>query len=393
MTEEMKSLHKNQTWDLVSLLKGKRTVDCKWVFRKKDGFPGVEDARYKAILSPRQYYKRFNAFIITKGFLRSVFDSCVYHMMVSGNSNIYLLLYVDKMLIVANSMTEINDLKKLLCKEFNMKDLGDLGMENHKKMVRCISHRKSILRRMRNEGFSILGYVDSDFASDLDRRRSITGYIITLAGSAISWKATLQSIVALSATEVEYGNSRSSKGGYMVESQKRIHLDIKPQNILLDQNFNAKISDFGLSKLIEKDESKIVAKMRGAPGYLAPEWLRTLCGRKNVDRSQADEDVHLLSVSRRKAEQQQLVDMVDQNNEDMQLHKEAVTDMMSLAAWCLQGDFRKRTSMSLVVKVREDTVETNIDYDFASLPEAGAGNQQMEATSSSKLPSILSEPR
>ncbi|XP_060190426.1 secreted RxLR effector protein 161-like [Lycium barbarum] len=59
-------------------------------------------------------------------------------------------------------------------------------------------------RRMRNEGFSTLGYVDSDCAGDLDRRRSTTGYIFTLAGSAISWKAALKSIVVLSTTEVEY---------------------------------------------------------------------------------------------------------------------------------------------------------------------------------------------
>ena len=53
-------------------------------------------------------------------------------------------------------------------------------------------------------GISILGYVDSDYAGDLDRRRSTTGYIFTLVGSAVSWKSTLQSIVALSTTEAEY---------------------------------------------------------------------------------------------------------------------------------------------------------------------------------------------
>ncbi|KAH0653798.1 hypothetical protein KY289_031476 [Solanum tuberosum] len=84
-------------------------------------------------------------------------------------------------------------------------------------------------------------------------------------------------------------------------SHKIIHLDIKPQNILLDQNFNAKISDFGLSKLIQRDKSKVVTRMRGTPGYIAPEWLSSvitekvdvyafgivlleiLCGRKNLD--------------------------------------------------------------------------------------------------------------
>ncbi|KAJ8532008.1 hypothetical protein K7X08_011931 [Anisodus acutangulus] len=196
-------------------------------------------------------------------------------------------------------------------------------------------------------------------------------------------------------------------------SQKIIHLDIKPQNILLDQRFNAKISDFGLSKLIEKDKSKVVTRMRGTPGYLALEWLSSvitekgdvyafgivlleiLCGRKNLDWSQADEeDVHLLSVFRRKAEQGQFMDIVDKN-EDMQLHREAVTEMMSLAAWCLQGDFSKRPSMSLVVKTLEGlvTVETNLDYNFTNVPEVGAGNQQREATLSSKLPSVFSGPR
>ncbi|KAJ8532281.1 hypothetical protein K7X08_012204 [Anisodus acutangulus] len=115
----------------------------------------------------------------------------------------------------------------------------------------------------------------------------------------------------------------------------------------------------------------------------------------NLDWTQADEeDVHLLSVFRRKAEQEQLMDMVDKN-EDMQLHREAVTEMMSLAAWCLQGDFAKRPSTSLVVKALEGlvTVETNLNYNFTSLPEVGADNQQREATISSKFPSVLSGPR
>jgi len=47
----------------------------------------------------------------------------------------------------------------------------------------------------------VVGYVDSDYGGDLDRRRSLSGYIFTLYNNAISWKATLQSIVALSTTE------------------------------------------------------------------------------------------------------------------------------------------------------------------------------------------------
>ncbi|KAG8490704.1 hypothetical protein CXB51_013774 [Gossypium anomalum] len=50
----------------------------------------------------------------------------------------------------------------------------------------------------------VIGYVDIDFARDLDRRRSLTGYVFTIGGCAISWKATLQTTVALSTTEAEY---------------------------------------------------------------------------------------------------------------------------------------------------------------------------------------------
>jgi hypothetical protein len=47
------------------------------------------------------------------------------------------------------------------------------------------------------------GYVDSHFRGDLDKRWSLTSYVFTLEGCAISWKATLQSIIALS-IEAEY---------------------------------------------------------------------------------------------------------------------------------------------------------------------------------------------
>ena len=49
-----------------------------------------------------------------------------------------------------------------------------------------------------------IDYVDSDYASDLDNRRTTTGYVFTLSRTPISWKSTLQSIFSLSTTEVEY---------------------------------------------------------------------------------------------------------------------------------------------------------------------------------------------
>jgi hypothetical protein len=51
----------------------------------------------------------------------------------------------------------------------------------------------------------LASYADSDFASsNLDKRRSLTGYVFTVAGCAVSWRATLQPAVAQSTTEAEY---------------------------------------------------------------------------------------------------------------------------------------------------------------------------------------------
>ncbi|GMP46000.1 hypothetical protein CsSME_00014322 [Camellia sinensis var. sinensis] len=53
-------------------------------------------------------------------------------------------------------------------------------------------------------GQNLEGYVDSDYAGDLDKCRSTTGYLFTLAKGPVSWRSTLQSTVALSTTEAEY---------------------------------------------------------------------------------------------------------------------------------------------------------------------------------------------
>ena len=50
----------------------------------------------------------------------------------------------------------------------------------------------------------MLGFCDSDFAGSVDTRMSQSGYIFTMFGAAVSWKSSLQNVVALSTTEAEY---------------------------------------------------------------------------------------------------------------------------------------------------------------------------------------------
>uniref|UniRef100_A0A2N9GMY7 Integrase catalytic domain-containing protein n=1 Tax=Fagus sylvatica TaxID=28930 RepID=A0A2N9GMY7_FAGSY len=253
-----------------------------------EGFkqPGTENlvCRLKKSLyglkqSPRQWYKRFDSYMIQIGYTRCEYDCCVYVRILEDGSYIFLLLYVDDMLIAAKSMCEVNRLKSLLHKEFEMKDLGAakkiLGMEirrdrgarklwlsqknyirkvlekfsmldakpvstplaNHFRLsgsqcpkneeeienmskvpyasaVGCLmyamvctrpdlAHAVSTVSRQPGTN-SVVGYVDADYASEVDDRRSTTGYVFTLSGGPICWKSTLQSIVAMSTTEAEY---------------------------------------------------------------------------------------------------------------------------------------------------------------------------------------------
>ena len=74
--------------------------------------------------TPRQWSKRFDTFMIKQGYTRSRYDNCMYFRQFSGDSFVYLLLYVDDMLIASKNKSLINKSKSQLSREFEMKDLG-----------------------------------------------------------------------------------------------------------------------------------------------------------------------------------------------------------------------------------------------------------------------------
>lgn len=85
----------------------------------------LQKSLYGLKQSPRQWYKRFDEFMVINGYNRSKYDSCVYYGSSERGGMIYILLYVDDILIASKYKTEIDKLKKLLNHEFEMKNLGD----------------------------------------------------------------------------------------------------------------------------------------------------------------------------------------------------------------------------------------------------------------------------
>lgn len=57
--------------------------------------------------------------------------------------------------------------------------------------------------KKRCDALDLVGFVDSDFAGDIDSRKSTTAFLFTLGGNCISWKSQLQSLVALPSTKAE----------------------------------------------------------------------------------------------------------------------------------------------------------------------------------------------
>uniref|UniRef100_A0A8R7QXX1 non-specific serine/threonine protein kinase n=1 Tax=Triticum urartu TaxID=4572 RepID=A0A8R7QXX1_TRIUA len=152
---------------------------------------------------------------------------------------------------------------------------------------------------------------------------------------------------------------------------KIIHCDIKPENFLLDDNFLVKVSDFGLAKLMSREQSHVFTTMRGTRGYLAPEWitnyaiseksdvysygmvlLEIISGRKNFDPVEGSEKAHFPSFAFKKLEEGDLREILDSklryNDKD-----ERLEIAIKVALWCIQEDFYQRPSMSKVVQMLE----------------------------------------
>lgn len=104
--------------------------------------------------SSHQWYKRSNHYITQIGFTRRHYDSCLYFKDIGTKSAIYLLLYVDDMLITSASIEVVKKVKGLLSSKFDMKDLGNakriLGIDikrDRQHKVSCLS-QKDYLRKV-----------------------------------------------------------------------------------------------------------------------------------------------------------------------------------------------------------------------------------------------------
>ncbi|PKA48900.1 putative receptor-like protein kinase [Apostasia shenzhenica] len=234
-------------------------------------------------------------------------------------------------------------------KEFRV-EVEAIGHVRHKNLVRLLGYCVEGTQRM-------LVY---EYVNNGNLEQWLHGAMRQLG--SLTWEARIKILL---------GTAKALAYLHEAIEPKVVHRDIKSSNILIDDDFNAKVSDFGLAKLLGAGKSHITTRVMGTFGYVAPEYANTgllneksdiysfgvvlleaITGRDPVDYGRPANEVNLVEwlkvmVGNRRAEE-----VVD-SNIDAKPSTRALKRALLAALRCVDPDSEKRPKMSQVVRMLE----------------------------------------
>ncbi|KAG8384600.1 hypothetical protein BUALT_Bualt04G0134700 [Buddleja alternifolia] len=192
---------------------------------------------------------------------------------------------------------------------------------------------------------------------------------------------------------------------YLHTGHRVIHRDVKASNILLDENFEAKVSDFGLAKPEDRSklESHVSTNVKGTFGYLDPNYLYTrkltrksdtyafgvvlmevLCGRSAVA-SKVAEDEHILAKWARDKISKGEVDQIVASSLREEISPDSLKTFVGVAERCLHDEPKKRPTMSQVVLQLELALELQHERTIFTAPNDITSSADISQTNNAQL--------
>ncbi|WOL10232.1 putative receptor-like protein kinase [Canna indica] len=234
-------------------------------------------------------------------------------------------------------------------KEFRV-EVEAIGHVRHKNLVRLLGYCVEGTQRMLVYEYVNNGNLEQWLHGAMEQKGSLT------------WDARMKIIL---------GTAKALAYLHEAVEPKVVHRDIKSSNILIDEDFNAKVSDFGLAKLLGSGKSHITTRVMGTFGYVAPEYANTgllneksdiysfgvllleaITGRDPIDYGRPPDEVNLVDwlkwmIANRRSEE--VVDPIIVTRPSSKALKKALLTALK----CVDLDSEKRPKMGRVVQMLE----------------------------------------
>ncbi|CAN6467010.1 unnamed protein product [Victoria cruziana] len=234
-------------------------------------------------------------------------------------------------------------------KEFRV-EVEAIGHVRHKNLVRLLGYCVEGIHRMLVYEYVNNGNLEQWLHGAMRQRGFLT------------WEARMKVIL---------GTAKALAYLHEAIEPKVVHRDIKSSNILIDEEFNAKVSDFGLAKLLGAGKSHITTRVMGTFGYVAPEYANTgllneksdiysfgvvlleaITGRDPVDYGRPANEVNLVDWLKVMVGSRRFEEVVDPNI-DTRPPTRALKRALLVALRCVDPDSDKRPKMGQVVRMLE----------------------------------------